>query len=218
MKISEMEYHHGEYTSLEDKINKMLENREFPAIFSVCVETFPHIVPAIQYRKKREIEPEMPDWLAFKVICKYAPPLFEHSVMESLSEFVKSTRLLTKHENVYLKAIETAFKHEEITRSLWNHIEKQPNVLQRDICRYFDDNQKSVTSIIELWEKLGLVFHKNESSDLRLNLRTRLDEEVEGVCQNCGVHGKGHKEHFFKSISCQRCGTEGYYHIKYINP
>ena len=112
----------------------MLENREFPAIFSVCVETFPHIVPAIQYRKKREIEPEMPDWLAFEVICKYAPPLFEHSVMESLSEFIKSTRLLTKHENDYLKAIESALKHEEITRSLWSRIEKQPNVLQRDIC------------------------------------------------------------------------------------
>jgi hypothetical protein len=252
MKISEMEYHHGEYTSLEGKINTMLGNREFPAIFSVCVESFPHVVPAIQYRKKREIEPEMPDWLAFKVICKYAPPLFEHSIMESLSEFVKSTRLLAKHENGYLKAIDSALELESNAQSIWSQIERQQGIsLQaleneytdfsskmidiEDIAqsiwkqikqhKYFNQNSYNehkdfpnmMVYIINLWEQLGIISRKQEINNSRIYFRSRLNEDVEGVCLNCGVHAKGHKELFFKPIVCQKCGIEGYYHIRYPN-
>ncbi len=217
MKISEMEYHHVEYTSLEDNIKAMLDKREFPAIFSVCVESFPHIVPAIRYRKKREITPEMPDWTAFDVICKYAPPLFEHVAIESLFEFVKSTRMLAKHEKGYLQAsVETAIEHEEIARVLWNSIEQQPDALQKDIFGILKSNhQVGAEIIIDIWEQFGVIIRHNNGFDFRIRLRTRLDEVVEGRCHNCGVQGKGRKELFFKSISCQKCGYDNYYYIKY---
>jgi hypothetical protein len=217
MKISEMEYHHGEYTSLENKIKKMLDNREFPAIFSACVETFPHIVPAIQYRKKREITPETPEWTAFDVICKYAPPLFEHAVIASLFEFVKSTRMLARHEKGYLQAVETAIECEDIARVLWNLINQQPDALQKDIFRSLDYNQQTVARIIDKWEELGVIIRNNKDVDPKIRLRTRLDEIVEGICNNCGVQGKGRKELLFKSILCQKCGAECYYHIKYAD-
>lgn len=215
MKISEMEYHHGEYTSLEGKIKKMLDNHEFPAIFSVCIETFPHVIPAIQYRKKRGIEPEMPDWLAFDVICKYAPPLFEHAVIASLFEFVKSTRIILKHEKGYLQTVETAIEREEIARVLWSSIDQKPDALQKDICRSLEYNQQTGVKIIDIWEELGVIIRNNEEYDSKFMLQTRLDEVVEGRCHNCGVQGKGRKELFFKSILCQKCGAEGYYYIKY---
>jgi hypothetical protein len=215
MKISEMEYHHGEYTSLEGKIKKMQDNREFPAIFSVCIETFPHIVPAIQYRKKREIEPEMPDWSAFDIICTYAPPLFEHAAIESLFEFVKSTRVLAKHDIGFFQAVETAIEHEEIARVLWHSIDQQPNALQKDIAGSLEYNQQTCVKIIDTWEELGVIIRNNEDFDSKIRLRSRLDEVVEGRCHNCGVQGKGRKELFYKSISCQKCGYDSYYYIKY---
>ena len=200
MKISELEYHHGKYTSLESKIQKMLDNHEFPAIFAVCVESFPHIVPAIQYRKKREIKPETPDWSAFDVICKYAPPLFEHAAIASLLEFVKSTRILAKHEKGYLQTVITAIEHEEIARVLWSSIDQQPDTLQKDLCKSLEYNQPTGVRIIDIWEELGVVIRNNDNFDSKIRLRTRLDEIVEGRCQNCGVQGKGRKELFLKSI------------------
>jgi hypothetical protein len=217
MKISEMEYHHDEYTSLEDKIKNMLDNREFPAIFSVCVDSFSHVLPAIQYRKKREIMPETPDWSAFDVICKYAPLLFEHAVITSLFEFVKSTRLLAKHEKGYLQIIETAIEREEIARVLWNFINQRSNVLQKDICRNLEYNKQTIAGIIDIWEELKVVIRNDKDVDPKIRLRTRLDEIVEGICHNCGVQGKGRKELLFKSILCQKCGAEGYYYIKYTD-
>lgn len=217
MKISEMEYHHGEYTSLEGKINKMLENREFPAIFSICVESFPHIVPAIQYRKKREINPETPEWSAFDIICTYAPPLFEHAIIESLFQFVQSTRLLAKHDNNYLQAVETAIAYEEVARVFWNSIEHKPNQLQKDICNTLGDNRSTVLEIIDVWERCGVIVCKRDGIDSRVMLRTRFDNPVEGRCYKCGVWEKGYLERFLAPICCKSCGAEGYYHIKYLS-
>jgi hypothetical protein len=218
VKISELEYHHGEFMAFEGRIKDMLDKHEFPAIFSVCVESFPHIVPAIQYRKKREIVPETPDLLAFEVICKYAPPLFEHTAIESLFELIKSTRILANNEYGFLQAIETAIKNEEIARILWNKLEIQPGTLCKDIYNGLGEKQVASSDVLETWRQLGIIIQKQEENHNRLYLRSLLNEEVEGVCQNCGIHGKGRKELFFKLILCQKCQVEGYYHIKYCNP
>lgn len=72
MRIAELEAHYDALVESERTIRKMVDNYEFPAAFSVCLESFPHIVPAINYRKKRELTPEVPALLAFTTICKYA--------------------------------------------------------------------------------------------------------------------------------------------------
>ena len=99
------------HTALHDTprlIEEMLQKGQFSGLFSVCTQSFQDIVPAIKFRKKREMQPETPRLLALSVICQYAPPLFEHAVLESLLEFVKSNRLLAKHENGYLEQAEDA--------------------------------------------------------------------------------------------------------------
>ena len=64
MKKSEMEDHHDEYLALEGRIHRMSDNREFPAVFSACVESFPHVVPAISSASKRVLLPKLRDcWL-----------------------------------------------------------------------------------------------------------------------------------------------------------
>jgi len=217
MKIAEMEACHDRFAVIEEEIARRLAGREFQTAFSLCEESFPHIVPAVKYRKRRGIEPEMPALLSFQVICKYAPPLFEHRVLESLFEFVKSTRLLARHENGYLKASETALEHEEIARLLWNHLEQRPGAWQRDIGRALGLSQEDAVPILETWEELGVIDREQEVNSYKLYLRTRLDSMVEGICQTCGVRGKGRKEAFFKPTACGKCGTQGYYHIRHTS-
>ena len=215
MKIAELEAHHDAYMDSERTICTMVENREFPAVFSICVESFPHIISAISFRKKRSITPETPDLLAFATICRYAPPLFEHAAIESLFAFVKSTRALAQHENDYLCSIEGARKREQLAYSLWNHLEEKPGMLHCDIGAKLMAAPEDVEEIVELWEDLGVIVRRPEDGTFRLYFRTRLNAEVEGLCLNCGARGKGRKELFYKPAMCQKCNTEGYYHIEY---
>ena len=217
MKISEMEVHHDQYLALEARIRAMVDSRKFPDVFSVCLASFPNIVPAIKYRKQRGIEPETPNLLAFSTICKCAPPLFEHTALESLAEFVKSERVLARHANDYVQDIEAALSQEEIARSLWDHLERQPGALQRDLCKELGIDQDTAVAIVELWEQLGVISRRQEDNSYRLYFRSRFDAEAEGVCPACGVRGKGCKELFFKPTSCKKCGAEGYYHITYAD-
>jgi predicted Zn-ribbon and HTH transcriptional regulator len=217
MRIAELEAHHGEYTALEATIRKMLYNREFPAVFSVCEASFPHIVPAIKYRKKRGIEPETPTFLSLGVICKYAPPLFEHAVLQSLYEFVKSTTLLAKHQSGYFQAVQRAVEDEEIARALWNHLNAWPGSLQEDAGKELGVSEESAVRILDVWVEFSVISRRQEKNSCQLYLRSRLDAVVEGVCHTCGVRGKGHKELFFKPIRCKKCGTEDYYHIVYAS-
>jgi len=214
MKKADMENHHDEYTALEARISAMVGKRDFPAVFPVCVATFEHIVPAIKHRRQSGIEPEMPALLSFGVICDYAPLLFEHSILESLLAFVRSTRLLTRHENGYLERAESASKREETARVLWNHLEQNPGVLEQSISQQLGVSHDIVVEIVEVWGEFGIVVRKKEQGGDRLHLRSVLDAEVQGVCPNCGIRGTGRKELFFKPISCQKCGVVGYYHIK----
>jgi hypothetical protein len=215
MKISEMENYHDAFTDLEAKIKIMLAEREFPGVFSVCVKSFPSIVPASQFRKKRDIQPEMPALLAFEVICKYAPIFFEHNSMLLMLEFVKSTRQLAKHENGYLKKIESALENEEIARLLWNSLEKHPCSTQSEICSSIEASLATMVEILTLWEKFGVVIRPDKKNIRKMNLKTRLNTVIEGICPNCGVLRNRIKEEFFQPRCCKYCGYYGFYHILY---
>lgn len=215
MKIAELEAHYDDCADSERTIRAMVENGELSKVFSVCTASFPHIDPAIKFRKKRGITPEIPDFLAFTTILKYAPPLFEHVAIESLMDFVNSTRVLLKSEMNFLHSIEVARKREQLAHRLWNHLERHPGMLQRDIRTELGVVQEDAVNIVKLWEQLGILDRQSEDRSYRLYFRTRLDTEVAGLCPNCGVRGKGRKELFFRSVACQECGTEGHYHIEY---
>lgn len=213
MRKSELAEHHEQYLLKEAGIAAMVANRQFPAVFAACMECFPHIVPAIKYRKQSGITPEAPNFLSFSTICTYAPVLFEHSAIKSLHEFVKATRQVARHENGYAQAVEAAIEREEIARTLWNRLERFPGTLQRELGRELNNAQAVIVKILETWEQLGVVTRSPFQNTYQVYLRTRLDAEVTGVCHSCGTRGRARKEAFLHPIPCQRCGVLGYYHL-----
>lgn len=215
MKIGELEAHHDAFVESERDIHELLQTGQLPGALSACVTSFPHIVPAIRFRKKRGIVPEMPELLAFNTICRYAPLLFEHAAIESLLEFVNSSRVLTTSMRHLLDSINAALEREELARLLWNHIERHPGILQRDIHAQLGADREDVDGIVESWEGLGILDRRTQDGTYRLDLRTRLGDEVEGLCLGCGVRGRGRRELFFRSATCQKCGAEGFYHVTY---
>jgi hypothetical protein len=217
MRKAEMEAHHDEYVELERDIRAMLADREFPAIFDVCKDAFPHFVPAIQYRRREGIEPQTPRFLAIDVICQYAPPLFEHRFLDSLLDFVTSTRILAKAETGYLSMVQAAVEREEAARRLWNHVERQPGTLRRDVAALLGLDRKVVDEIADIWDHLG-VFTRHAADDpARLRLRSFLNVGAEGICATCGVRCKRAWESFLTRLRCPGCGAEGFFHITYAD-
>jgi hypothetical protein len=217
MRKAELEDHYEAYTRQEGEIRDMVAQRQFPAVFGVCKDSFPHMVPAIQYRRRERIEPQTPKFLAFEVICKYAPALFEHEVLDALLEFVRSVRILASADAGYLQMAETAAEREETARLLWNHLEQEPGASQRDIGKVIGHNRTDIEQILDVWDPLGVVARSADGNADCLWLRSHLSNEVDGLCHTCGVRGRGRKESFLKSVRCQRCGAEGFYHIKYTD-
>ena len=213
MRITEMEAHHDELMDLENTIHVKVFDRDFSAVFGLCEETFSHIVPAIKFRKKREIEPETPELVSFLIIYKYAPPLFEHRVIESLIDFIKGTRLLAKHEEGYLELAQTTLVVEEAAKTLWSTLERHPGFLRQNIQRELGIDQGFSDAILATWEELGVIAYKETDNGRAIYLQSCANAQAEGVCHTCGTRGRGRKELFYKPVPCTKCGTTDYFCI-----
>ena len=213
MRIAEMEDHHEILMALESKIQVMLSDRDFPAVFDACEETFPHIVPSIQFRKKREIVPQTPDLFSFLAIVKYAPLLFEHWIIESFAAFISETRFLARHENNYPSHAQTALELEETARILWNKLEQEPGYLSQNIQRDFIVDKSITDSLLETWEELGVIVCRETDKGRAIYLHSCAIVKAEGICHTCGTRGKGRKELFYKPVPCTKCGTTDYFCI-----
>lgn len=215
MRKAELEDHHNQYLVKEGRIREMAQHREFPAVFAVCTDAFVHMLPAMKWRKQAGITPETPEFLCFSVICTYAPPLFEHTVLESLYQFVSGTRQLARHDNGYLIVSEAALKQEEVARALWHCIEHRPALPQRELSELLCVPDKTIASIVSVWKQLRIIRCDHHGNDQRLFLRTRLDAHVVGVCQHCGAKGKGRKEQFLQPVKCGKCMEVAYCHVRF---
>ncbi len=213
MKIAELEEHHDKFTDLQTTISTMVRDRQFPTVFSACEESLPHIVPAIQFRRKRSIHPEMPTLLAFSVVCKYGPPLFEHAAIESFLEFAKSNRLIAKHANGFVEQVEAALEREETARLLWNELDSNAVSPQGSISNKPGFDHRSDVAILEVWEELGIISREAKGYGYESSLRFSPDALTEGMCSTCGVHARGRRDAFYRPGTCKKCGNEGYYHI-----
>lgn len=213
MLIAEMEAHHAQLMAIETRISAMESNIDFPGIFHVCEASFQHITPAINFRKRRELAPETPSLRAFDVVWTYAPPLFEHSTLESTLTFVRSTRLLAKHVNGYLEATEAALKREEAARILWNYIEGNPGTLERTAVQQLGLDRDVAVTILDVWARLAVVTRVPEKNTHKLVLATRLEEETAAICPSCGSRVKARKVHLLQPASCPKCGERDFFHI-----
>ncbi|MDY0166643.1 MAG: hypothetical protein RBS80_08880 [Thermoguttaceae bacterium] len=215
MRKAELEDHHNQYLLKDGRIREMVQQRDFPAVFAVCKDAVVHMVPAMKWRKQAGITPETPEFLCFSVICTYGPPLFEHTALESMYQFVGGTRQLARHENGYLVLSEAALKQEEVARALWNCIERQPGLPQSDLSERCCVPDKTVASIVNVWKQLRIIGCEYRGNEYRLSLCTRLDVEVVGICQHCGAKGNGRKEQFLQPVKCGKCMDVGYCHVRF---
>lgn len=102
MKISEMEQCHERYLAAETQIRERVGRREFPALFADCTRSLAQIGPAIQFRRRGEMTPEIPPLTPMDTVLTYAPPMFERSVLQLPLDWLKaSRRIFAAHSTEY---------------------------------------------------------------------------------------------------------------------
>ena len=218
MKKAEMEAHYTAYLSCETDIRGLLDHRQFPTVLSACVESLAHVAPAIKYRKQWGDGMDTAELLPFSVICRYAPALFEHEPLERLLDFVRSERGLGLNRGAFVESATAAHGREDKARLLWNHLASWPETAERTVHELIGIDRPSAIEIIGVWLELGLLIRGQAPGGSVIRFASQLSAEMEGICPSCGAAGRGRRELFFKPGTCRRCGTQGYYHIKYANP
>lgn len=215
MRIAELKSHHDACLEHDRMIRAMVARAAFPQVFELCTASFPHIIPAIRFRKKRDLAPQVPDLAAFTTIFRYAPPLFEHALLSSLHELIESSRVLSQSETRFLDCAEAAREGERIALRIWNYLESHPHATEGQVCSSCGVDGDAVLEIIGIWSELGILKRSLDSGAPRLRFSTRLDTQATGVCAQCGARGTGRKDVFFRSVTCQKCRAVGFYHIQY---
>ena len=126
MKIAELKAHYDALTDSEGTIETMVDNHEFPAVFSVCIESFPHIVPAINYSRKgtsprrRSIFWQSPRYASTRRRCLNTRQSNHWRSSSGLREFWRLS------EKGFQRPVEAAQKREQLAHAIWNHLERQP--------------------------------------------------------------------------------------------
>lgn len=215
MRKAEFEEQHRLLQTHEDRIREQLAARAFSDALVTCQNAFAHIVVGSKFREQNSaVSPSDTIW-PIAVICRYAPPLFEHASIEALLEFVIANRYLSKHPRAYRQMAEAALRTEEAARVLWLQIERERGILQHDLCMESGVTRETVSELVAFWTHVGILACHGSGINTRLSFHSRLDDELQAVCHHCGAHGAARREILYKETACKRCGFQDHYFIKY---
>jgi hypothetical protein len=142
------------------------------------------------------------------VLC-YSPLTFEKQYLDRLAILIKSQRRIQKNMTTDLtQSIAKAISIMHDAYRLWNHIEVHDDVRQDDLRKTLGGDQDQWRWIAETWVKMGIVHRIPESHSYRLQLVTRLNDQIRGKCPHCGVIGKATKHRLLDAIECPKCHVQ----------
>lgn len=208
MKIAEMEEHHRAYEELEAAVRNAVKHRAFEETFQHSRRCWEHIDGALQFRKKRNIQPVLPPLASITEPCRYAPVLFEHDLLLDVEQFVRGTRPLAKcQERDFPGEVAQALEREQIAWKLWNHIEEHPGCWQWEFRSHLGVEQGTAVQIVENWEEMGIVRRQKDGHSFHVSMSTQLESSVTGICPRCGARVTARKRVLFQLSACPACKT-----------
>lgn len=208
MKASELEPDFNAYVELEQAIKIAISEANFNVAVNACRESLKHLESYLLYRKKKKLSPVYPKLLCIKIICDYAPKLFDREIIIDYTACLTGTRALKKNYSDQIVKLERAEYEVEIARQTWWYIANAPKSSLPSLCKQIG-NTRFVKSAVSLWHTCGILTGDDDS----LDFKTKLDEKMDLMCPKCGLKGIGTKKKLLRVVSCPRCEFRGYFHI-----
>lgn len=205
MKKADLEAHHAAYDELIAAARRALREGLYREAIDLSVKSWDFIDGMMQYEKRYEKGTfDSVDGIDF--VLRYAPLLFDLPILRKLEELLDEKRRIERNTS--------ADMGEKVARArllmwdahrLWNQLELQGTVRQDELNDILGGDQSQWRSIVEGWEKMGLVRRGREGKSYRVTLSTRLGEVIPAKCPKCGAHTDAPKAKLLKTISCSSC-------------
>ena len=205
VKKADLEAHQKKYQDLMAKARLAEREGLHTQAVEFALSSLDYIDGMMQY-ERRYNEKEFESIRTIEMILKYAPLLLDFPSLGKLEELLKKWRRIERNTSESLG--DKLFQGRElmwIAHRLWNHIERNPEARQDELCQCLDGDQDQWRSIAEVWEEMGLLRRTQEERSYRLALTTRMGELVHGKCPSCGETVEAPKGMFLEEMACPEC-------------
>jgi hypothetical protein len=232
MKKVEMENEYLAYKKCLETVKEYERQGLYAEALKNAYTSLEHINGMIQYKKKKKEKSQKENVVltseindsadcysnsikieSIHFILKYAPLLFDFEGLNTLEKVVKTNKRIEKNVNISIVDISEAKARLRQAHMLWNHIEHNPQTHQDRLSKVLGGKQNQWNSIVETWEKIGLLLRHNDGNTYRLDLRTRMGSLTRGKCSQCGSVQEAPKGMFLEPTVCPDCRAKVYFVI-----
>ncbi|QEL18855.1 hypothetical protein [Limnoglobus roseus] len=182
---------------------------EYGHAIGIALESLPHLDAAMQF-EKRYLKIENPPVPSVEVIFRCAPPLFRYDALDVVDQFLDRQKKVEKNAAVDLRSELAATRSRMVLANrMWAEIENGQYDAEADRRHPAADENE----IRNAWDRLGLLEAAHAGGRSVWLFRTRLDEDVQARCFNCGRRVQGRKLRFLEVGKCPRCETVAHFAI-----
>lgn len=182
---------------------KAEQRHEYIRVVDLALQSLPLLDSAMQFERKY-LNIEQPPTPTIRLILEYAPLFFRRHAIDQVADLLKQSKRIERLSGQDLKSsVDRSRELLEESALLWD-------ALESDDARFNVANEpkRRWSSILEIWQRSGLVIAPKNSGSSTWTLRTKFDAVVRAKCSACGGVSEGRKLHFLSQAKCSKCKTE----------
>lgn len=178
------------------------QRHEYLRVIDLSLQSLPLIDSAIQFERKF-LKIEQPPTPTIRLIFEYAPLFFWYEAIDRVEELVTQNKRIERLTGQDFRgAVMRSRELLEESARLWDALESQGSNNEAPI-----EREGRWSSILEIWQRAGLIVPPKNAKPLKWVFRTRFDSNVRAKCSRCGQITESRKMLFLSDINCIGCKT-----------
>jgi hypothetical protein len=206
MNKAEMEVHSQAYKDLMNQARSAEREGLYRKAVEVTLRALEHVDGMMQYERKYG-EREFKSVSAVDALLSYGSLLLDSDCLAKVESLLKSSRRVERDTSDDLGGkLSEARNRMRDNHRLWNYLEQHPETRQDGIGRAIGGQQDYWRSVLEVWQRMGLIVRRRDRNSYLVSLSTRMGQIVTGKCPGCGGTIESPKAMLWGPITCPDCG------------
>ena len=201
-----------QYAEMMQKAREAHQAGDFVAAISAAAAAWEFVDGMLQFTRRYGGVESVKSIEAIDYVLRYGPVFFQAGYFEVLIGLLKSQRRIEKTTSV--RIVDELAKARSMMQEayrLWSHLASANQVRQDELRRTLGGDQDCWRWIAETWEKAGVIQRMPEGNSYRLQMRTKMSEEIRAKCPSCGAIGKAAKLRLLDAITCPKCKAQNHF-------
>lgn len=206
MAKADLEEATAQYHTEMARCTQFVQDGRYADAITHALRAWEHADGMVKYGKKYS-GTEFKSVSCADIILRYAPLLLDGESLYRMTVLLKRYKAVELHTSDDLGArLESSRKALAEAHRVWDHIERHGECRQDELRQHLGGDQDSWRSLVETWDRLGMVRRRVAGSSYTLTIATNLDEITTGKCVRCGTLEKSAKRAFCSRRVCAACG------------